>query len=71
MVRTQVYLTEEEKIAIIQFSDSTGKSQSQIIRLAIDSFIKTHSLKGESAFGIWKDNKADFLNIRKELDRRG
>ena len=74
MVRTQVYITEKEKHSLQALSNKTGKSQSELIRIAIDSLIeekqkqdKKESLK--SAFGMWKDNEFDFESSRKTLDR--
>ena len=39
MIRTQVYITEEEKEALNQLSAATGKPQSELIREAIDGLI--------------------------------
>lgn len=74
MVRTQIYITEKEKHSLQMLSNQTGKSQSELIRIAIDSLIeenqqfsKKESLK--AAFGMWKDNDFEFESSRKTLDR--
>jgi metal-responsive CopG/Arc/MetJ family transcriptional regulator len=39
MQRTQIYLTDEEQVAIRQISIRSGTSQSALIRKAIDQYI--------------------------------
>jgi ribbon-helix-helix CopG family protein len=39
MVRTQIYLTENEKETLQSLSKETGKTQSELIRTAIERFI--------------------------------
>lgn len=39
MIRTQIYLTEQEQIALRGLSSKTGKTQSQLIREAIDRLL--------------------------------
>ena len=39
MLRTQIYLTEEERAALRNMARETGKKQSELIRRAIDDFI--------------------------------
>lgn len=39
MIRTQIYLTEQEQTALRGLSSKTGKTQSQLIREAIDRLI--------------------------------
>ena len=39
MVRTQIYLTEREQKALRSMSSLTGKSQSELIREALDTMI--------------------------------
>ncbi len=40
MLRTQIYLTEEERAALRNLARETGKKQSALIRRAIDAFIE-------------------------------
>lgn len=74
MVRTQVYITKQEHQALQHMAVKTGKSQSELIRLAIDNLIaaKTINLSDrlKQAAGIWanKKNLPDFAAIRKEFD---
>lgn len=62
MQRTQIYLTDEEQIAIRQISIRSGTSQSALIRKAIDQYIaqntpNTNASKRMNAFGIWQDHE--------------
>ena len=74
MIRTQVYITKEEKERLESMAMSTGKSQSELIRNAIDSFIHSNNKENKkqalsSAFGMWKANKHDFQQTRESMDR--
>lgn len=76
MVRTQIYLTEEERTGLDNISKATGKKQSELIREAVDRFL---DLAGESrrdavlqeAAGLWRDRKdlPDFTAVRRSWDR--
>jgi metal-responsive CopG/Arc/MetJ family transcriptional regulator len=62
MQRTQIYLTDEEQVAIRQISIRSGTSQSALIRKAIDQYIaqntpNTNASKRMNAFGIWQDHE--------------
>lgn len=76
MVRTQIYLTEREHASIQKLARESGKGQSQLIRLAIDTFlvkrnISTQLQRFHAACGMWKDRKnlPDFRELRKSFDR--
>lgn len=76
MVKTQIYLTEEEKLSLSTISHQLGKRQSELIREAVDELITRYSENRhqeilEKAAGIWKDRDdlPDFASIRKEWDR--
>jgi hypothetical protein len=76
MLRTQIYLTEEEKFSLSTISHQLGKRQSELIREAVDELITRYSESRhqeilEKAAGIWKDRDdlPDFARIRKEWDR--
>ena len=78
MVRTQIYLTEAERERLATLSDKTGKSQSELIREAIDRFLGSRSHGDRVALlrrarGMWKDREdlPDFTALRRELDREG
>lgn len=78
MIRTQVYITEQEKKALTQLSKQTGQSQSELIREAIGLLQNTMKRKTDdrlkrmrAARGIWKDrNDSEFLKIRQSMERK-
>ena len=76
MIRTQIYLTENERVALVAMSAATGKPQSKIIREAVDGLISQSSKANreavlERAAGLWKDRDdlPKFAAVRKEWDR--
>ena len=76
MVRTQVYLTDEERAALLVISRETGRKQSELIREAIDRYIEQFQQRDRKtllrqARGMWKGRKdlPDFTALRSELDR--
>jgi hypothetical protein len=76
MIRTQIYLTENQRDKLVTIAKTVGKKQSELIREAIDRLIDQRS-QGRREFvlrkaaGIWKDRKdlPDFNAIRAEWDR--
>lgn len=77
MIRTQIYLTEEERAALKQLAEDRGTSQSALIREAVDTFLAARGTQSEEkrldeSFGIWKD-RADvhetFRRTRDSMDR--
>ncbi len=76
MVRTQIYLTEDQREELAIIAKSSGKKQSELIREAIERFIgesgSSHrDLVLREAAGIWKERNdlPDFKSIRAEWDR--
>ncbi len=76
MIRTQIYLTEQQRDEITAISKSTGKKQSVLIREAIELLIDQTGPKPrkailEQAAGIWKGRKdlPDFKAMRADWDR--
>jgi Arc/MetJ-type ribon-helix-helix transcriptional regulator len=76
MVRTQIYLTETEKSHLSRLSKQTGRSQSDIIRQAIDLFAKRYAPQDRrerlrKARGMWRDRSdlPDLRTLREEFDR--
>lgn len=76
MLRTQIYLTKIEKVVLDQLSRQMGRSQSELIRVAIDQFIagvkqKTHLSALSDAAGVWakRTDLPNFRQLRKTWDR--
>lgn len=69
MIRTQVYLTEEEKKGLESIASSKGVSQSDLIRQAIDDLLaRTGNINKSEILdeiaGIWANRKR-VPNIRR------
>jgi hypothetical protein len=76
MVRTQIYLTEEERRGLDNVSRVTGKKQSELIREAVDRLLDLAegSRRDEvlqEAAGLWRDRKdlPDFAAVRCSWNR--
>ena len=76
MVRTQIYLTEQEHRQLHRLSRRRGASLSELIRLAVDQMLsQQQSLNRLAALrqarGVWKDREdlPDFGRLRHEWDR--
>ena len=76
MVRTQIYLTTTEQKGLRALSKRTGRTQSELIRKALDSFLADDKVSGRAdllrqARGLWRDRKdlPDFEALRKSFDR--
>jgi predicted DNA-binding protein len=78
MVRTQVYLTEEQERGLKQLAASTGRRQSELIRAAIDGYLAQEESSDwkkalEAVRGMWADRDdldAFYADLRKDWDRR-
>ena len=76
MVRTQIYLTEEERAGLDAVAKSTDKKQSEIIREAVDRFLdlargnRRRAILHEAA-GMWRNRRdlPDFAAARRSWDR--
>ena len=76
MVRTQIYLTEQQRAELAAIAKTLGKKQSEIIREAIDRLIDQEGRSRREAVlsaaaGMWKDREdlPDFRATRAEWDR--
>ncbi len=76
MIRTQIYLTDQQRTELAVISKNSGKKQSEIIREAIDRLIdqtgqSRKKMALREAAGIWKnrDDLPDFRAMRSEWDR--
>ena len=77
MLRTQIYLTESEGRSLRAMAQHTGKTQSRLIREAVDLYITSFGTEEKSetlrkACGLWKHRSdlPDFRKLRKEWDKR-
>lgn len=78
MIRSQIYLTEEERQALARLAGETGRPQSELIREAIDAFLERQAprdrrLRLQRAHGLWRERAdlPDFAALRREWDRTG
>ena len=76
MVRTQIYITDKERESLQDIAKQTGRSQSELIRQAIEGFLNQFTQPDrrtllQQAKGIWEHRKdlPDFRAIRNEFDR--
>lgn len=52
MIRTQIYLTEQQRFALNKLSSTSGKKQSELTREAVDTLIfKLNQKKSPGCFG--------------------
>ncbi len=77
MQRTQVYLTDQQQAALKRIAELKGQKKSELIRLAIDSFLTSYEEKGDwkkklrKVKGVWDDHTTlddDLSQVRKEFD---
>lgn len=76
MVRTQIYLSTEERQGLQSLARQLGRSQSDLIREAIDGFLERHRpderlARLRRARGLWRDREdiPSLAVLRGELDR--
>jgi len=76
MIRTQLYLTEEERTRLSQLARRTGKKQSELVREAVDAYLDRQAVDERAdalrqVVGIWSNRTdlPDFAEIRREWDR--
>lgn len=77
MERTQIYLTRKERMAVKDIAERRGRTQSEIIREAIDFYVVHFSQDRkqeilDETFGTWADHEdlPDIEAMRKEWDER-
>ena len=76
MIRTQIYLTEQERAGLRALAEASGKTQSALIREAVDQLIsRSDQVRRQAAMdrvaGMWKDRRdlPDFRAARRSWDR--
>jgi hypothetical protein len=76
MVRTQIYLTEEERDGLQMVAKSADKKQSELIRQAVDQFLdlamgSRRKAVLHAAAGMWRHRSdlPDFAAARRSWDR--
>ena len=78
MVRTQIYLTDEQKRRLQRLASASGQKRSEIIREAIDAYLARQERTGwqqafETLRGMWagRDDLDGFVrDLRSEWERR-
>lgn len=77
MVRTQIYITEQQRVELANIAKTVGKKQSVLIREAIDQLIdrlgnRQREVVLNATAGMWKDrvDLPDFEAARKTWDRQ-
>ena len=73
MVRTQVYLTEEQERGLKQLAASSGRKQSELIREAVEGYLAERRPKDwrkalEAIRGMWAD-RDDLGDLHAEVGR--
>ena len=76
MQRTQIYLSAAERLGLQALALRSGRTQSALIREAIDAFLQQHQPQGRlgrlrQARGLWAERTdlPDWSALRGELDR--
>ena len=76
MLRTQIYLSQAERQGLQALALRSGRSQSALIREAIDAFLQQQQPQGRLARlrqgrGLWAERTdlPDWSALRAELDR--
>jgi len=75
MIRTQIYLAEEEKAKLKALATQTGRKQSALIRQAVDDLLARYHEDARErslsrAAGLWRirGDLPDFSALREEWD---
>jgi hypothetical protein len=78
MIRTQIYLTERQRKELAAISKAVGKTQSELIREAVDRLVDQMSSSWREkvlreAAGMWeyRTDLPDLSELRAEWDRNG
>ena len=77
MQRVQIYLSEQERQGLQVLAQRSGRSQSSLIREAIDGYLELQQPQEQlgrlrQARGLWagREDLPDWSKLRQELDRQ-
>lgn len=69
MIRTTVYLTEETVLALRQLSETLGRPQAELIREALERYLKQASRPAPRGAGKYRSGRADVSERAEEILR--
>ncbi len=78
MIKMQVYLRDEQKVALRKMAARTGTAESDLVRQGVDLMLEKKVQDSEDwktalqgAFGMWKDrDMSDFDEMRERVKKR-
>ena len=66
-MRTIIDIPEPQLKLLTRLGDERGLSRAEVIRQAINIFLKLHESPPDRAFGLWKDRTEDGLRYQRLL----
>ena len=67
-MRTVVDLPDEQIAALKRLGEHSKLPRAELVRKAVAAYLRNHEPDaGENAFGIWKDDPRDGLDLQRQL----